>query len=107
MRDDIVCKGCWSLGSACGECSRCRETAPAEVKRLRDELVRAKAEAEENANRFGTESANGDLLHWLCAVVDNPDNAANRAVVELFVSRDGGEPLAKVRANLWRQAKEG
>lgn len=42
MNDTIVCRGCWSLGTACGECSRCRETAKRaveEIRRWRNEAV--------------------------------------------------------------------
>lgn len=44
--DDTVCRGSWVLGTACGECGRCRDSvaeAAAEIRRLRDALEAAEA----------------------------------------------------------------
>ena len=44
-KDDIICRGCWSLGDNCERCSKCRET---EAAYLRTQM----ADACEKAGRF-------------------------------------------------------
>lgn len=39
MKDGVVCRGCWAIGNACGQCSRCRKEAHGavmEAHRLRE-----------------------------------------------------------------------
>jgi hypothetical protein len=38
---EVVCRGSWVLGTACGHCQRCIETAPATIAGLRSDLERA------------------------------------------------------------------
>lgn len=37
------CKGSWLIGTACGHCPRCYETAPETIKKLRDEVSELRA----------------------------------------------------------------
>lgn len=37
MSDDLLCKGCWSLGTACGDCARCRESTSDALRKIREQ----------------------------------------------------------------------
>lgn len=59
--ETITCKGAWALGSACGTCIKCRNSAPLEVVRLRaemDGLNQALAEADRRLTDGVTDDLN-------------------------------------------------
>jgi hypothetical protein len=71
LSGDALCKGEWSLGTSCGKCSRCLESAPAEIKRLRG-LLRTERQVFEMYRDAWIRELGGKLLpkgHLIDALV--------------------------------------
>lgn len=43
MTGEAICKGSWALGTACGECRQCRDTAVEGARALQDEVKRLRS----------------------------------------------------------------
>lgn len=89
MTDDAVCKGDWSLGTACGRCSRCRETEPSY---LRDALADAARKA-------------GEYAHWANQQIDDRDQRIAVLEAETAQLREALERLTLERDG-YRKAEE-
>lgn len=85
---DLVCKGSWVLGTACGRCARCRETALDGAKALRDLVRFSRAESRPAA------AVVAESVVMECAVTISRIQGRIDAVIE----REGSERAAVTSA---------
>lgn len=110
--DTPLCKGDWRLGTTCGKCQRCLESAPAEIARLKQEVRCVEAELGMYQRAWQRE-----LKYQLVPkrhLIDALVLTTRKIQEELFAFKEK-ERVAKLNAELavrdeceasWRQAAE-
>lgn len=71
-----------------------------QIRGLKERIADLAEETEENRKLFGIGAANGDVVDWLYAWLNEPTSGSSKAVLAMYLHRhgyeDGGELLTKI-----------